>query len=98
LLSDRSPLLGHSYGRTPFGVHAVASAAQRDTEPAEIGARDVQEAREQAEEWLREYAEALRFWNAPDDEHTRIQLRRLVDDVIQETVPVACSVDGGEQT
>jgi hypothetical protein len=93
--SPVTPLLGHSLGQTPFGVHAVAAAAQRP-EPAEIGARDVQEAREQAEEWLREYAEALRFWNAPDDEHTRIQLRRLVDDVIQETVP--CSVDGGEQT
>lgn len=28
---------------------------------------------------------ALRFWNAPDDEHTRIQLRALIEAVIAET-------------
>jgi hypothetical protein len=39
------------------------------------------------EEELREYAGLLRFWNAPDDEHTRLQLRALVEDVIAEVLP-----------
>lgn len=48
--------------------------------------RELRLAREAAEEGLRGYAEALRYWNAPDDEHTRLQLRHLVEDVIDESV------------
>lgn len=39
------------------------------------------------EEDLREYAGLLRFWNEPDDEHTRLTLRRMVEEVIAEAVP-----------
>jgi hypothetical protein len=28
----QTPLLGHGFARTPFGVHAVAAAAQRASE------------------------------------------------------------------
>ena len=59
------------------------SSAASGTERA-VSARDVTLAREAAGDALLEYAEALRSWNAPDDEHTRHQLRGLVDDVIQE--------------
>jgi hypothetical protein len=55
----------------------------------EIGSWDIQEARERADEWLREYAQALKFWNAPDDEHARIQLRGLVEEIITETWPAS---------
>ena len=44
-----------------------------------IEARDVQSAREDAEEAMRRYAEAAWYWNAPDEEHTRYQLRSLAD-------------------
>lgn len=52
-----------------------------------LGSADVRECRERAEAALREYAEASKFWNAPDDEHTRIQLRGLVNEIIEEVVP-----------
>lgn len=45
--------------------------------------RDVTLMREAAEDALRDYAVALRVWNAPDDEHTRIQLRSLIEQIIR---------------
>lgn len=42
--------------------------------------------REQAEIALVAYAKTLRSWNFPDDEHTRYQLRGMVEDVIKEAV------------
>lgn len=46
--------------------------------------RALDRAREGAQEALSEYAYLLHGWNRPDDEHTRHQLRRMVDDVIKE--------------
>ena len=40
--------------------------------------------RKHAAEALAAYAESLRFWNAPDDEHTRLQLRSLLDEAMEE--------------
>lgn len=40
------------------------------------------------EEELRDHAERLRAWNYPDDEHTRYQLRSIVESVIADVVPV----------
>ena len=48
-----------------------------------LGEREMRYAREQCEEWLTNYARALRYWNAPDDEHTRLQLRALVEEIIE---------------
>lgn len=48
--------------------------------------RQLASARRDAEEALFRYAELARVWNAPDDEHTRYQIRRLVDDVIEDTM------------
>ncbi len=42
-------------------------------------------AREEAEDALGTYAAALRVWNAPDDEHTRMQLHSLVEHIFEET-------------
>ncbi len=49
-----------------------------------IDGRLVQNRREDAQDALMDYAEALRAWNAPDDEHTRLSLRQLVESVIAE--------------
>lgn len=43
--------------------------------------RDVAYARDIAIESLETYAELLLAWNAPDDEHTRLQLRGLIEDI-----------------
>lgn len=43
--------------------------------------------RDWAEEALLAYANTLRDWNAPDDEHTRLTLRKMVEGVIAEAVP-----------
>jgi hypothetical protein len=56
-------------------------------QPRTWGERDVAEQREHAEHYLIEYAEAIKFWNAPDDAHTRIQLRSLVESIIDMVVP-----------
>lgn len=48
------------------------------------GPRENAEMREAAREALEAYAESLRFWNAPDDEHTRFQLRSLLDEAMDE--------------
>lgn len=40
--------------------------------------------RERAQDALMDYAEALRVWNTPDDEHTKLSLRNLVEAVIAE--------------
>ncbi len=49
--------------------------------------REVTEGYEHADDALRNYAESLRFWNAPDYEHSRIQLRALVEAVIKDVLP-----------
>lgn len=49
--------------------------------------RMLDEARTEAVFWLSEYAAALRDWNAPDDAHTRLTLRGMVEDTIKEVVP-----------
>lgn len=49
--------------------------------------REVRIKREWAEEALAGYARVLRDWNAPDDEHTRLTLRAMVEDTIKEVVP-----------
>lgn len=48
--------------------------------------RELVDLAERADDALRTYADALRKWNAPDDVHTRQQLRQLVEDVIDETI------------
>jgi hypothetical protein len=72
--------------KTPGDQRAVTGLAYGDTDP--FGSRDVAHHREAAEHHLREYAKALRYWNAPDDEHTCIQLRALIEAVIEETFRV----------
>lgn len=52
-----------------------------------VSSRDLGYARAQAEDALQTYAGLLKFWNAPDDEHTRLQLRGLVEDCIEIEVP-----------
>jgi hypothetical protein len=47
-------------------------------------ARALNVAREELEDALGSYVAALRAWNAPDDEHTKIQLRSLVEQAIEE--------------
>lgn len=61
--------------------------------------RELDRARNEAEEALIRYADLARAWNAPDDEHTRYQIRRLVDDVIEDTMqdigpPCGCGAAG----
>jgi len=51
-----------------------------------MDSRAVREARERAEDSLREYAALLHAWNAPDDDHTRLQLARLLNEVVEETL------------
>lgn len=68
-----------------------------ETRSAATG-REITLAREAAEEGLREYAEALRYWNAPDDEHTRLQLRSLVEDVIDGSLESEGKALRGEET
>lgn len=48
--------------------------------------RDIYAARQEAVDAVTRYAELARAWNAPDDEHTCYQLRRIVDDVIQDVM------------
>lgn len=48
--------------------------------------REIYTARSEAVDAVTRYAELARAWNAPDDEHTRYQIRRLVDDVIQDVM------------
>lgn len=52
-----------------------------------VTSRDLDYARAQAEDALQIYAGLLQFWNAPDNEHTRIQLHSLVEDCIEIEVP-----------
>jgi hypothetical protein len=61
----------------------VAAEHPAATKP-EWGVRENAEMRENAREALEAYAESLRFWNAPDDEHTRYQLRSLLDEAMDE--------------
>lgn len=49
-----------------------------------LDVRDVGYARQQAENALTEYAKILRSWNDPDDEHTRITLRTLLESAMIE--------------
>jgi hypothetical protein len=51
---------------------------------SENGLREILAVREEARDALGSYAEALRFWNAPDDEHTRHQLRAVLDEAMDE--------------
>jgi hypothetical protein len=67
-------------------VHGASPGPYGDSDP--FGSRDVAHQREAAEAAMTEFAAALRYWNAPDDEHTRIQLRALVEAVIEETFRV----------
>lgn len=52
-----------------------------------VDARLVETRRQDLIDALMDYAEALRAWNAPDDEHTRLTLRGIVEDTIKEVVP-----------
>ena len=52
-----------------------------------VDSRMLEHSRQEASFWLTEYAEKLREWNKPDDEHTRLTLRALVEEVIAEFVP-----------
>lgn len=52
-------------------------------EPA-VDSRDLTLLAERADDAMRAYATALLAWNAPDAEHTRYQLRHLVEDVISD--------------
>ncbi len=49
--------------------------------------RDLDAARERADEAVREYARLAAEWNAPDHRHTAYQLRCLVEWAIREEVP-----------
>ncbi len=53
-------------------------------EKPDVRAIDV--ARREAVEAVTRYVELSRAWNAPDDEHTRWQARRLVDEAIQDVM------------
>lgn len=46
--------------------------------------RELEYARGEAERWLAEYARLARENNAPDDEHTRIQIRNLAERIIDD--------------
>lgn len=46
--------------------------------------RELDYAHDEALRWLAEYVRLARINNAPDDEHTRIQIRHLAEDVIDE--------------
>lgn len=48
--------------------------------------RELDDARTRADEALREYAALLKAWNAPDDEHTRFQVRSIAEWVVREVV------------
>lgn len=50
----------------------------------DLDVRRVAWAREQAEDSLANYARLLLDWNAPDDQHTRLQIRSLAEHVIEE--------------
>lgn len=52
-----------------------------------VDARLVDHRRQETEDALLLYAEALRAWNTPDDEHTRLTLRDMVEGTIKEVVP-----------
>lgn len=52
-----------------------------------IDSRLLEGRRQSAQDELMEYAGFLRYWNDPDDAHTRLTLRQLVEDVIAEVVP-----------
>jgi hypothetical protein len=66
----------------------VKLAVLRPESSAARTSREVDTARREAEDALIRYTDALRRWNAPDDEHTRVQLRALIEDVIA-TMPEA---------
>lgn len=51
-----------------------------------VDARLVEARRQDAEDALVEYAEALRAWNQPDDEHTKITLRAFLERIIAEVM------------
>ena len=61
--------------------------AEMQAESRSWSEREYRETRERAEEALRNYAESMRFWNEPDDEHAMIQLRSLFEEVIAEVIP-----------
>lgn len=46
--------------------------------------RDLVHAAEDARDAMGRYAELLVLWNEPDDEHTRLQLRSVVESVLEE--------------
>lgn len=74
--------------RCPFGdLCSGCDASGGCSRVPAVLARNLRESRERGEKSLREFANALKLWNAPDDEHTRHQLRRLVEEVIEEIVP-----------
>lgn len=45
--------------------------------------REIERAREEAFAFLFDYGSLAREWNDPDDDHTRIQIRALADEVIE---------------
>lgn len=51
--------------------------------PRRLEMRDVVLAAEDAKAAMEHYALVARAWNAPDDEHTKIQLRALTEEVIE---------------
>jgi hypothetical protein len=103
-----SPLLGHSLGKTPFGVHAVAAAAKRGPSGVNAGGHF--------------HRHIGRSWHGTPLEDVcpcgkapcgLVDTDRIDESCTQHGVeyartmrqahwaddcPVACSVDGGEQT
>lgn len=58
------------------------AAEPRNAACVPSSARDLDLAREKAEDALTEYARLAFGWNAPDDEHTRLSLQAMVQRVI----------------
>lgn len=81
--------MGEPDGNALNARFRAAGRARKRAASRRIGSRDIAETHERADEALREYARALKFWNAPDDEHTRYQLRGLVERAIKEEVDAA---------
>lgn len=52
-----------------------------------VDSRLVETRRQDLVDALMDYAEAAKEWNAPDDAHTRLTLRGMVEDTIKEVVP-----------
>lgn len=56
--------------------------------------RDLDSLRATAQEALLDYAEALTYWNAPDDAHTSMQIREMAHEAISASLGAG---SGGEQ-